>query len=278
MSFYYSWTFPNSNIFLYPMVYMMSEINLSFILFSFSINKRYTQALNQIVKLTRKIRHLDLNRSEFFYPYIPVIIISMKMIFGFKWFFGMSTFSVLSVVYILIKVSLDVMLYTWLLCVEKIIIKINRRIRNNSLLLTVRQLQPLMLYFFDVQDFIFFISESVGLPHLILTVNTLIANILYIHKYLPNFVESFRRLNIGTVIETIYLIEWQLRVYTFLMFCYRSQRINEAVCAKVHYVYFLNYVFLKLREPTYLQLGLRPRSIPPFNNIAHRPHRHPCSS
>lgn len=227
---YFSLSFTSSHNFFYPMAYIISEINFSFIFITFSMHKRYTQALNQIVKLTQKIRYLDLKRSKLFHPHIPVLIISMKTILNYDSFLGMPTFSVLNVAGVLIKDSLDGLLYTWLLCVEVIINKINRRIRENSLHLTVRQLQRLMIYFFDVQDFIFFISESVGLPHLFLIFNTLIANTLYIHTFLPNLVESLRRLNMDTLMEFIYLTEWQFRVYTFLLICYRSQRINEAVC------------------------------------------------
>lgn len=230
---YFSLYFISNHYFFYPMAYIISDITLSFIFFTFSINKRYAQALNQIFKLTRRIRRLDFKRFDLFKPHIPVIIISMKVIINYEVFLGLPSFSVLNIVGILIKDSLDGLLYTWLLCVEKIINKINRHVRNNSLLLTVRQLQPLMIYFFDVQDFVFFISESVGLPHLILIINTLIANTLYIHSFLPNLVESLRQLNMDTVKQLIYLTEWQFRVYTFLLICNRSQRIKEAVCASV---------------------------------------------
>lgn len=236
ISVYFTWS---TNYFLFfPISYIVSEINFSFIFFAFLMKKRYAQALNQIVKLTRRIRHLDFKRSELFYPHIPVLIIAIKVIYDYETLSSLPVFAVVNAVGVLIKDSLDGLLITWLLCVEKIINRINRQIRNSCRVLTVRQLQPLMMYFFDVQDFVFFISEYVGLPHLILIIITLIANTLYIHKFLPNLVLSFRQLNIATIKELIYLTEWQFRVYTFLIICCRSQRINEAVCVKYStYIY-----------------------------------------
>lgn len=216
-----------------PMIHIGMEVNFSFLVFTFANNQPFTQALNHIDMLTKRIKHLDFKLSELSYPFIPTMIIVTKIYYDYNAVVGMPMFTVSNVICVLIKTTLDVLLHTTLLCIEKIIRKINRQIQNNSLHLSVKQLQPLMIYFFDVQEFIFSLSNSVGFSYMVLIVNTMVLNMFYMNKNLSSIIASLRYFNADSMRSVIHVVEWQFRVYTFLLICYRSQRINEEVSAGI---------------------------------------------
>lgn len=211
-------------------LFVLIGIQIYFVFWLVITRKSALHISNELNQLIQESSKLQLGFNECFTPFLPLaIILPMKQVLNYKYFKMLPPLIILDLFQTFTVIFTHGMIYTWILCCEKLYFNINNNIKLNSRRPTVNKLRFLMAQSLDIEALIYFISKSCGIPYLIMAVFTISIDIIYSSDSLYLVTPTSHQTGWKYLQDLMNFLSWNYSLYTMTCVCYRSHKLNIQV-------------------------------------------------
>lgn len=226
---YIAYTQTYANLVFY-MLNIAAIVNLYFIA-TYLRGKAIATIFNRVFKLQQHIVLGKIHTLDTVKPYFVLSVIYLiKIIIDFEWIRSTPVFHGIVVFYMYLFVTMNGLMYSWFLNVEKCLSTINHDLVYTSRM-TSTKLKTLIFYYLDSEEAVRLASKTIGGSYLVIGVDAVMTYIIAtntkIFKIFSSF--SFQILNREFVIHVIHFIEWNFCLHIKFFVCYQNHKMNLQV-------------------------------------------------
>lgn len=208
---------------------MSGVVNLYFIYFLCIDRTSLHLIMNRFFRLCLKFRHVSLQHSDVFVPFLPLAVYIPKIIFDFEWIVDQPVIHGLEVIYLVVYVVFHGLIYSWFVFGEKCLVDISMKMKRHPNHQLASDLKALTNIVLDIEEFVRSISKTFGALCLLASLMVFTVYIVILSSEIIKIVYKIATLSHQTVIDLIHTTEWNIFPCVMFFICYQSHRFSLQV-------------------------------------------------